>query len=191
MQEAGLASLAYFYFDFRDIAKQTTRGLLSSLIIQLSARSDLCSDILSALYLKHDQGLQQPSDDVLLECLKEMFSLSGQGPTYIVVDALDESPNNTGTPSPRERLLNLFATFVGLDNPHLHLCITSRPEPDIRNVLRPLSTFGVSIHDEIGQMHDIVDYINSVVASDPKMRKWTPADKQVVIDVLTQRADGM
>ncbi|KAH9988610.1 hypothetical protein BJV77DRAFT_732029 [Russula vinacea] len=38
--DGGRASMAYFYFDFKDIDKQKLSNLLPSLLIQLSARSD-------------------------------------------------------------------------------------------------------------------------------------------------------
>jgi hypothetical protein len=40
-------------------------------------------------------------------------------------------------------------------------------------------------------MEDIENYINSVVNTNRKMRRWTSEHKQLVIDVLTRRADGM
>ena len=48
--------MAYFYFDFRDVDKQSSRDLLPSLLIQLAARSDPFCDILSELYKEHDDG---------------------------------------------------------------------------------------------------------------------------------------
>jgi hypothetical protein len=74
---------------------------------------------------------------------------------------------------------------------NLHLCVTSRPETDIKVVLEPLTFRSVSIHDERGQMEDIENYIRTVVITDPKNRRWKDEDKQLVIDVLTKRADGM
>ena len=65
--------MAYYYFDFRDSAKQDVRGLLSSLVSQLSAESDRCCDILSHLYSQHDAGSQLPDDEALAQCLKEML----------------------------------------------------------------------------------------------------------------------
>ena len=56
--------MAYFYFDFRDTDKQSHRDLLPSLLIQLSAHSDPCFDILSRLYKAHDDGTRQPNDNV-------------------------------------------------------------------------------------------------------------------------------
>jgi hypothetical protein len=49
----------------------------------------------------------------------------------------------------------------------------------------------VSLHDESGQRQDIIDYIGSVVHSDPRMQKWRPEDRQLVIDTLSEKADGM
>jgi hypothetical protein len=114
MCEAGNASMAYFYFDFRDVNKQGLRDLLSSLLTQLSARSGPRCDILSDLYLAHDEGDKQPSDSTLTKCLKEMLTLPDQPPTYLIIDALDESSNTSGIPSPRERVLQLLKELVNL-----------------------------------------------------------------------------
>ena len=70
-----MASMAYFYFDFRDISKQRLHNLLPSLLIQLSSRSIPCGDIFSRLYSAHDRGAQRPSERAMVECLKEMLML--------------------------------------------------------------------------------------------------------------------
>ncbi len=66
--EDGQASIAYFYFDFRDKKKQNARNLVTSLLIQLSAFSDPCCDILGRVYSAHGNGARQPTDDVLRRC---------------------------------------------------------------------------------------------------------------------------
>ena len=67
---------------------------------------------------------------------------------YIIVDAVDESPNRPGIPSPREKVLQLMEELVDLHRPDIRICLTSRPEVDIRMVLEPLSSHAVSLHDE-------------------------------------------
>jgi hypothetical protein len=191
LRDEGLCLVAYYYFDFRDAAKQDIRGLLSSLVVQLCAKSDLCYDILSRLYSKHDAGLCLPDDDALTQCLKDMLELPGQPSIYIVVDALDECPNSPGAPSPRELVLGLIEDLVGLHLPNFRICVTSRSEADIQETLDPLVSHSVSLHDEAGQKQDILDYIGSAVQSDRKMRKWRAEDRQLVIDTLSRRADGM
>jgi len=191
--EVGSTSMSYFYFDFRDANKQNLDDLVRSLLTQLSARSDPRCDILSHLYESHDRGTKQPSDDLLTRCLKQMLSIPDQGQIYIIVDALDECPDSLGIPSPCERVLQLLKELVELRLPNLHICATSRPEIDIRDVLGPLTSCPVSLHDQSGQKQDIVDYVRSVVysESEPIMKRWRTEDKDLVIKTLSERADGM
>ena len=191
MQAAGLATMAYYYFDFRDVKKQDCYGLLSSLVSQLSADSDACYNILSKLYSDHIRGTRKPDIDALKECMTEMLNLLGQGPIYVILDALDECPNFPGRPSAREEVLELVEELVNLELPDVHLCVASRPEMDIRMVLEQLTSLQISLHDEIGQKEDIIKYINSVVRSDRNMRRWKEEDKQLVVGTLSEKANGM
>lgn len=189
MRKSGLASLAFFYCDFRDVKKKDRWNILSSLLHQLCVQSDLYSTILANFYAQHRR--QRPTDEALVACLTEMLKLPGQAPVYIVLDALDECPNTESLEPPREKVLKLVAALVGADFPNLHLCVTSRPEADITPVLDPLCLHSVSIHRESGQRGDIDNYIMSFVHNDPLMKSWKAEDKQLVIDVLTEKADGM
>jgi hypothetical protein len=191
MEAAGLATMAYYYFDFRDVKKQDCYGLLTSLISQLSAKSDSCFNVLSQLYSDHNRGIQKPNMDVLKICMTDMLGLPGQAPIYIIVDALDECPNFPGRPSAREEVLDLIEELVDLKLPNLHLCAAGRPEMDIRMILEPLKSLMISLHNESGQKKDIIEYIKSVVLSDRRMRRWKEDDKKQVIDTLSEKADGM
>lgn len=191
LRNEGLGLVAYYYFDFRDAAKQDVRGLVSSLVIQLCAKSDLCCDILSDLYFKHNLGLRLPDDDSLTQCLKDMLKLSGLPPIYLIVDALDECPNSPGAPSPREQVLDLIEDLFESHLKTLRFCIASRPEVDIQEALGPLASYIISLHDEAGQQQDIMNYIVASVQSDRKMRKWRVGDRQLVVDTLSRQADGM
>ena len=191
MRKSGLASLAFYYCDFKEDQKQDRRGLLASMLVQLCHQSDLYCDILSNFYLEHAGDLRQPSDDVLATCLKDVIKIPDQSPVYLIVDALDECPNTSAMPSPREKVLRLVEGLLDSGLPNLHICITSRPEPDIKALLEPLTFRSVSLHDESGQMGDIDNYIRSVVDTDPIMRRWKSEHKQLIINVLTKKADGM
>jgi hypothetical protein len=127
----------------------------------------------------------------LTKCLIELVSLPIQVPIYIIVDALDECPNESGLPTPREEVLDLVKNLVSLRVPNLHICVTSRPEIDIKSALELLTSLCVSLHNQSGQKKDIVDYISSVVYSDTKMRRWREDDRKLVIETLTERANGM
>ena len=191
MRKVGLASLAFFYCDFREDQKKDLRGLLSSLLVQLCHQSDSYSDILSRFYSERANGSRHPSDDVLAGCLKDLLKHPGHAPVYLIVDALDECSNTSSIPSPRDEILNLIEELIKSEIPNLRICVTSRPEPDIKNFLDPLVLQSISLHDESGQKRDIEEYIASVINTNPKNKKWKAADKQLVIDALTRKAGGM
>jgi hypothetical protein len=112
-----------------------------------------------------------------------MLGLPGQGQIYIIVDdALDECP---GTPSAREnvQVLEFVEEIVGLKLPNVDLCVVSLQEMDIRFVLEPLTTIKVSLHDEVE--------LNAIVRSDWGLRRSNEEDKQLVVDTLSSKADGM
>jgi hypothetical protein len=191
MRESGSASLAFFYCEFGDDEKKNLRGLLSSFLVQLHDQSQSYSEILSKFYSKHRNGFQEPSDTALENCLKDIFRCAAQPPIYVIVDALDECPKAYGTPSPRGKVLKLVEELVGLHLPNLRICVTSRPETDIQNVLNHLKSHFVSLHDEAGQRRDIEAYIRSIVDSDLVMGTWGEEEKTLVTRALSHKGDRM
>jgi hypothetical protein len=183
--------MAHFYFDFEDVDKQRLHNLLPSLLCQLSARSDSFCDILSRHHSANDRGAQKPSNRAMVDCLEEMFTLETQHPTYIIMDALDECPITSSIPSPRDELLEFVVELVNLRLPNLHICVTSRLEHDIQAVLGHLTPHSVTLHDESGQQQDIANCVTSFVHSNVSMRGWPEADKDLVIKILLEKADGM
>ena len=122
-----------------------------------------------------------------------MLELPEQLPTFLIIDALDECPNTTGTPSAREEVLDFLEDLIGSNHPNLFICVTSRPEQDIQSILNPLTSASlqVSLHEEGGQMEDIKSYVHTFVHEDRAMRRWREEDRQLVISILQERAGGM
>jgi len=54
-----------------------------------------------------------------------------------------------------------------------------------------LASHTIFLQEETGQQEDITNYIKWFVNSDPKARKWREQDKKLVIEKLSERADGM
>ncbi|KAH9985855.1 hypothetical protein BJV77DRAFT_1071235 [Russula vinacea] len=58
---------------------------------------------------------------------KSMLALPGQLPTFLIIDALDECPNTTGTPSAREEVLDFLEDLViDLSNLPPPVCLFTR-----------------------------------------------------------------
>ena len=101
---------------------------------------------------------------------------------YIIVDALDECPDSTDTPPPRQKVLEFLKDLVESNHSSLHLRITSRPEQDIQATLNSLTSAShrVSLHEEVGQKEDINRYIRSFVCSNKSMRRWRDEDRTLL-----------
>ena len=191
MCEAGNASMAYFYFEFQDTNKQCLLDFVTSLLVQLSVRSDSRCEILSDLYvLGYGKGRKQPSDRALTDCLKEMLTIPDRRPIYLIIDGLDETLDAFGFPSPREGVLELLKELVSLPISNLRMCVTSCPEIDIPYAVEPSVSHQIFLHGQSGQKKDVADYIRSVVysSSEPFMRRWKTEDKEYVINTLSKRA---
>ena len=187
------ALVAYYYFDYKDSSKRDIRGLLASLVFQLGGDSVRCWGVLHQLYTKCRDGSDQPSNAALANCLENILELPGQLPIFIILDALDECPNTAETPSAREKVLNFLDDLVGSKHENLFICITSRPEQDIQSVFNPLTSPSrrVSLHEEVGQREDINRFLHSFVQTDRAMRRWKDEDQELVINTLSERANGM
>ena len=120
------ALVAYYYFDFKDATKRDVRGLLTSLVLQLADYSDPCWYLLSELHKTCRDGSEQPSEAALVQCLNSMLDFPGQIPTYIIIDALDECPNNIATPSPCEKALNFVENLVRSNHSNLFICTSAK-----------------------------------------------------------------
>jgi len=81
--------------------------------------------------------------------------------------------------------------LIELRLPHVHFCITSRLEIDIRDVLGPLAIHNVPLHEQAGQNQDIADFIKAIVCSNPRMKRWQAEVKNLVIRTLTAKSGGM
>ena len=185
-------NLAFFYFDHRDAAKLDARSLLSSLLIQLSNQSVQLYKTLSTIYKTHGHGSRQPREVELMRCLCDMIN-QGQSTVYIIVDGLDECPDSMGLASPRAEVLKILRELIGISlRGRVRLCITSRPEVDIRRMVlgRPTDCVGytVSLDEDRGHREDIARYIEFAV---PSEKEWPDEDRKLVIETLTENCAGM
>ncbi|KAF8326451.1 ankyrin repeat-containing domain protein [Amanita rubescens] len=173
--------LAYFYFDINDKTKQTSRSLISSLLLNLTAKSNNYVSM-NKLYHKHDK-LSLPTKDELLSLLMEL--LQGFEQTYVVIDALDECDDD---------YCKLFDTVIKVIHkwklPHFHLLVTSRRERDIIMNMEELVPTELHLSAELVGS-DIISYINSAVENDSGLKRWSPEIQGVIKNSLISGANGM
>ncbi|VDB93418.1 unnamed protein product [Peniophora sp. CBMAI 1063] len=172
-------SLVYFYFDFGDTTKQDCRALAASLVFQLATCSEACQS-----YLRQQQTATSPTYDELLVMLSSLVKLAGH--VYIIIDALDECPEQERDKGSSRFLKHLCELDVGEKD--FHLLVTSRPEADIWVLLSSV-THILSLNDDQQHLEDVSAYITSRL--DRNEYRWSPDVKERVYGVLNERSNGM
>ena len=173
--------IAFFYFTFNDDSKRDESAMLRALLLQLSGQ---LSDSQTDLTCLHDSNRTAvPPPAVLIVHLQHMIQKFDQ--VYILLDAVDESPRY----GQRDQVLNAIQTMRKWLFPGLHLLVTSRDEPDIRESLSPAENDEVIMKNaEIDR--DIGNYISKKLNNDRKLQKWH-AHHDRIQQVLAERAHGV
>ena len=99
----------------------------------------------------------------------------------IILDSLGEYPNSSGMPMPREEVLEFFLEDF-IDHELLDLCVSSRPEFDIRTVLEPLAPLPLPSFSP--QQNGSKERLPGLRERRRPLRKWRAPEKQQVIDTL-------
>jgi hypothetical protein len=174
---------AYFFFDGRDSQNglQRVGHLITSLIWQFSKRYDILPTALNRLYDDSGSGSRRPSMESLQKTL--LLILDGIHHAYLIIDALDECTE-------RNELLGWIDEMVHWKDGKLHLLATSRPEPEIRKVLRSLDPILVCLEGEFVE-RDITLYLDWILQDDKKWKAWDYDTRDKIKTSLMQGAQGM
>lgn len=173
--------IAFFYFTFNDESKQDESAMLRALLLQLSSQlHDNYAD-LTRLHDSYKAGI--PPSLVMIEYLRRLIQRFHH--VYIVLDALDESPRN----GPREHVLEMLEVMRKWGIQGLHLFLTSRDEPDIRESL-DLPIQQQVVMQGAGVNKDIADFISGRLDTDRRLRKWL-LHRDKIQETLANRANGV
>ena len=138
-----------------DVTKRNPQNFFSTVALDLSDhdpqyKSELCRVVKNNRSLRTSVSLSEQVKRLIVEPSKHLHTI---GPLIIVVDALDES----GDQSNRRGLLRAFSEQIADDNlpTNLRFLITTRPESDI---LAALASSPQVVHKQLGDIaEDVVD----------------------------------
>jgi hypothetical protein len=173
--------IGYFYFDFNDSEKQSSKKALRSLLFQLALQTSEPLQALEQLYQRCGNGQQQPAEDVIRSLLRAAIARAEQ--KYIILDALDECTD-------REELLTFLHELVDLKQQSLRVLATSRRERDIEDELSGIANHNINIQSALVD-EDIRVYVRDRLATDAKLKKWPSAIQDEIITVMMEKASGM
>ena len=177
------SAVLYFYFDFNDAEKQRHEKMIRSLICQVFRYCG--NSLLENLYSSCSNGSRQPSEEALLDTLRQMMTFLED--IYIILDALDECEE-------RDELLTDLEHMLSWGDANLHVLVTSRREQDIEEALKPLGDPRDIICIQSNLVNaDIRTYVHDRLKTDQKLKRWqTKSEVQLEIEnTLMEKAHGM
>ena len=173
--------MAYFYCDVADAKKRNVSDILNSLVLYLFSQQPSSHPLLAKAYEDCRHGLSKPSDDKLLEVLRQL--ICGFEITYILIDALDECFD-------WEETLEFIEILHKWDLWQCHLLVTSRKEQQIIESMMAMNPMEIDM-SQMPVDNDIEKYIDSTIHSSVALRKWKPSEKGLMKEVLLEKAKGM
>lgn len=148
--------IAYFYFDFKEPAKQNARNMVLSLLGQLCRHQSTIRDCVKTLYRKQ-MDHEPPSIADLTLALFDIVKTFKQ--TFVVIDALDECTERPG-------LLGNLCTIIQHERgEHIKVLVASREEPDIQAAFSSIPF--ISIRTRMSS--DIELYVNESIDTDTRL----------------------
>ncbi len=178
--------IAFFFFTFSDESKQDASAMLRALVLQLSAQLNDGYALLSQVHRSYSDNMLLPAP-ALEDCLHQLVTAFKD--VFIILDALDESPRDRH----RGELLQVLANLRAWSETGLHLLVTSREEPDIRDMMYEDLC---ALPDEMIFLKnssvdkDIASFISGSLKSDRRLRKWGKYHLQIE-KTLAERAMGV
>ena len=171
-----MKSVAYFYFNSNGAPKQSITAMLLSLTGQL-----LSDDTLDVVKPVHDAlltSLRPPSQQACIKELQRLVSAkSNHRDVYLLIDAINESDDVSEAFSQLGKLRDARVMMTCLDPISDELKVEATTIP---TDLTP-ATVG----------SDIRSYIESCLAEDPRLHRFSDVDKALILARLSSKCDGM
>lgn len=174
-------AVAYFYFDFNDVEKQSSKKAIRSLLFQFTQQVPDRLQGLEHLYQKCGSGLQQPAEEAIHSLFQD--GICRIASKYIILDALDECTDS-------EDLLTFIGDLADAKLKGLRIMATSRREKHIEEQLKPIADHNVNIQNAVVDQ-DIRIYVLDRLATDSRLKKWPTSIRDEIVTVMMEKADGM
>ncbi|KAF8310329.1 hypothetical protein DL93DRAFT_1667241 [Clavulina sp. PMI_390] len=185
-------ALAFFYFDYRDAEKQNHQKFLASIVNSFGESSLACTGLLQS-FRKRTLNASEGDLETLLDSM-----LSTPEAKILAIDAIDECWK-------REREMSLLPWLQALSRKpspgsgSLQIFVTSRPEPDIEEVLLasddggvPLVTHRLLLGDRQEHLDTLREFIDTEIESSKfKRLGWCNAFKKKVADELHTKSGSI
>jgi hypothetical protein len=180
-------SLVYFLCDSGSEDRRTATGLLRSVIYQLvTLHLDLIHYVLPKYELLKERLLG--SFDTLWSILMEIGGDKATGKKYVIIDALDECDQESQVTFLTQLAQTAQAEPTTQGRPGIFFLITSRPYPEIRQLIGDARCQDLSSHRNVRR--DLQAFIAEKVKVLRRRNKYPPAVTDRMSRILEEKAGG-
>ncbi|KAF8292326.1 hypothetical protein DL93DRAFT_2234373 [Clavulina sp. PMI_390] len=187
-----LAAFAFFYFDYRDEAKQNYRNFLASIVQSFGESSASCKELLRSL----EKRKRNASESELETLLWSMIDTPGA--KFLAIDAIDECWESERAKSLLPLLQRLSRNWSS-GSGNLQIFVTSRPEPDIEEALWTLDNHvnrAVIERLQLGEREEHLNTLRNFIRAELASKKfkglgWSSNFTREVENELLARSDSM
>ena len=185
MTEYDDTCIAYYFFDFKDAAKQDVKGFLASLLTQVVGAFRFLPKPLLELFQRHSlRNPERPTPPAIDELKRALVGvLSIQLTTFIVVDALDECKQSG-------LLLDTLGAIFDQTGSNCRFLLTSRAENDIQRSFQKQNIKSLQIRSS-NVDQDVAIYVSTVLETDDRLRAYRKEIKELIAATLKDGAKGM
>jgi hypothetical protein len=177
---------APFYFTFSDKGKQSYEALLRSLVAQLGTQEPGLAKLREKYAQRHRMqgGINvQTLESTLLAVLAAYDTV------FVVLDALDECPDDYDAPLERSKLFGGLE-YLSKEASKLKILMTSRDIPDIHVCMVRLTAERLPIQT-CAVDKDIHSYVAQQLTKPPYFTRLKPKSLDLIQTKITAKADGM
>lgn len=172
----------HFYCNYGESERRETLSIIKSLLKQLSMRFEKLDPNMVS-YFDNATSLTAKSSEILFTAALSRFDK-----VFIIVDALDECCEGE-----RESIVASLTRQLKIEGCHVKIFLTSRPENDLRRLLKDSHNYHIDTNDTL---KDITPFVAAAVADYIKSGKLlggevTPVLKEDLIKTISSEAEGM
>jgi hypothetical protein len=173
--------VSYVYYDYQDSIQQTPKGIISSILKDVVRSLPLSAQMIKFYWEHKEEQNIIPTLHELIDILRQEMKRCAS--VFLVIDALDESPDEQGS---RGRLLKELRIL----EPFMKLMVTSRPHINVTNYFPGSKRLVV-----LATKHDIQRYVEIRISDDTRhlaqVVEGCPVLQKSIVEAVVNKANGV
>ena len=180
--------VCYHYFSFQDSSRSQFDICLRATIAMLCSQSKNFG-LLNGIFMEcHGESIpEEPSIDDLKDLLLRLLSsLATSNEIFLLFDALDEVDR-----AEQEEMLFCLLSMKDLHLPQLHILVTSRSEPIIRESLKRAEGWRSMLLTKETINQDVELCVKRTLGTHYRLSRCADETKELIMTTLTGESKGM